>query len=140
MLKTTLVILSLFSFVPLATQASTSLVSTAQVSASFESKSLESNLQYDAKAICHSVAKALGEDWDECASVGPKLDKQGTTEYVFMTDDGERACRVWTTSHGGQKGFLSPAPVNADECPLGTFFTVKPMSEELYEVDITFGG
>ncbi len=130
MLKTTLIMLSLFCFVPLAVQASTSLGSTEH----------EANIQYDAKAICHSVIKALREDWDESTSIGPKLDEQGTTKIVFMTDEGERACRVWTTSKGRQKGFLSPAPVKADECPLGIFFTVKPVSEDEHEVDITFGG
>jgi len=117
--------LSLISFSPLVVQASTTLVS---------------SVQYDAKSICHNVAKALEEDWDACESEGPKIDEQGTTEFVFMTDEGERACRVWTTNDGGQKGFLSPAPINADECPIGTFFTVKPISEEEHNIDITFGG
>ena len=101
---------------------------------------VESSIEYDVKSICYNVAKALGEDWHSCESTGPQLDKQGTTEYVFMTDAGERACRVWSTSKGQQKGFLSPAPIDADECPLGTFFNVEPVSEEQHTIEITFGG
>ncbi|MEZ9197451.1 hypothetical protein [Shewanella sp. 10N.286.54.B9] len=125
MLKHILVILSLLSVTSFAVSVATS---------------VESAIEYDAKSICYSVAKALNEDWQNCDSTGPTLDKQGTTEYVFMTEDGERACRVWTTNKGQQKGFLAPAPIDADECPLGTFFNVDPVSESEHQIDITFGG
>ncbi|GIU19240.1 hypothetical protein TUM4261_41010 [Shewanella sp. c952] len=125
MLKQTLVILPLLSVTSFAASAVTS---------------VETTIEYEAKSICYNVAKALNEDWHNCDSKGPMLDKQGTTEYVFMTKNGERACRVWTTSKGQQKGFLSPAPIDADECPLGTFFNVAPVSKDEHQIEITFGG
>lgn len=125
MFKNSVVLLSLLSVISFTTHAATS---------------VETTTAYDAKSICYNVASALGEDWRSCDTEGPMLDKQGTTEYVFMTEAGERACRVWTTSKGQQKGFLAPLPIDADECPLGIFFDVTPISEDEHQIDITFGG